>query len=361
MTIETVAQYRYPTVVDGAEAYRVRPFEAEDREAVLALDNGHREDRRAFFDWLPSNPFVEHVPIAVVERAGKERDGENDERVGENHEPVRDIVGALPFLAVPVRGGGQERVALVPGSLLADHGTDEAALGRRALDGAIDFYAAAAVGSRPPTDVDIVTGTEVDADAAGSVADPPAFVAVPSDFAAADGDGAVAEPDDAEQVDETSKSSATEAVRWDRIQRHGALLGQQIPLGGVLGAPISLAKRPIRNWRDSRAPFDTEQFTVMSHDWVPDATLSSCYECYEASMPASAHVALTEPFIDWWYRLPDGPPTTSCVAYRGNEVAAALVAERETVEGVLATWVIQDSGSETADFGRLSRSKIYSN
>ena len=341
MTLETAPKDPTPPTGDD-QPYRVRPFAAGDRDALSAL-TGWPDDRDAWLDWWAANPFVAHDPMAVVERVG----------AAEDHEAAaddRELVGALPFFAIPVRAGDEQRVTLVPGPIAVAPGEDTEELRRRALDGAIDYYAAAAVGERPPTDVDVVTGADVDV---AAIPDPPSFVAVPStsigDDQAKDeredegwqtDDEAretAAGESDSDEVDEpTREPGVSEAVRWDRIQRHGALLARRLPLGGAIGAPVSLLSRPIRRWRDGRASFDTDDFVVTCHDWVPDATMAAGYA---ASAPASTHVALTEPFLDWWYRRPGGPPTTSCVAYRGQEVAAALVAERETVDGVDAVTV----------------------
>ena len=336
MTLETAPKDPTPPTGDD-QPYRVRPFAAGDRTGLSAL-TGWPDDRDAWLDWWEGNPFVAHDPMAVVEHV--EADGD------------RELVGALPFFAIPVRAGDEQRVTLVPGPIAVAPGEETEELRRRALDGAIDYYAAAAVGERPPTDVDVVTGADVDV---AAIPDPPSFVAVPStsttndgaehdaansdasETDVLDGDDAAPGPSASDDADEpTREPGVSEAVRWDRIQRHGALLGRRLPLGGVLGAPVSLLSRPIRRWRDGRASFDTDDFVVMCHGWVPDATMAAGYA---ASAPASTHVALTEPFLDWWYRRPGGPPTTSCVAYRGQEVAAGLVAERETVDGVDAVTV----------------------
>lgn len=74
----------------GRERYAVRPFEAADRDAYLALYEtvfgGRPAD--AWFDWkYASNPYADHVPIVVAERDGS-------------------LVGARSFLALALRTPG---------------------------------------------------------------------------------------------------------------------------------------------------------------------------------------------------------------------------------------------------------------
>lgn len=76
--------------------YRIRTYEAADREAVLGLYDETFGDRSGeWFDWrYADNPFLDGVPIVVAERDG-------------------EVVAARPSLPVPLSVGGERVLAVM--------------------------------------------------------------------------------------------------------------------------------------------------------------------------------------------------------------------------------------------------------
>lgn len=286
---------------DDRGRYTVRPFHPDDESAVLDLGGGNLApvERREWFEWIAhENPYVEHVPMAIVEEAG-------------------DVVAALPLWAFRIRAGESEGLAFGCGEPVVALGHDADDLAARAAAGAIDYYVAAALDERPPTGVDVVTGPAVDARAAA--ADIHEFPAMFFGHGSAE-TGAVDE-----RVPWTKRSERADDYR---IQRHGAFVATRIPgpPGRALGAGISAVTGRVRRARDRRASFETGPYTVMGHHGVPDATLAACFE---ASTPPDAHVVYDRAFYEWWYSRPGIEDVRTYVVYRGSEVAAGLVAHRE--------------------------------
>lgn len=290
--------------------YTVRPFRPEDEEAIRHIGGGNLApmERGEWFEWVArENPYVEDVPMAIVEQAD-------------------EVVAALPLLAVRIRAGDREALAFGCGEPVVALGHDEEELATRAITGAIDYYVAAALSERPPMDVDVVTSPDVDERAAAADVDEfPAMF-----FGVGTGESGVV----AERV---PWSKRAERAADYRVQRHGAFVANRIPgpPGRMIGAGISAITTRVRRWRDGRASasFDTGPYTVMRHRGVPDATLEACFE---RSTPPDAHVVYDQAFYDWWYSRPDVERVTSYVVYRGSEVAAGLVThhERDAENGI---------------------------
>lgn len=301
--------------------YTVRPFREDDEEEVLALGGGELApmERREWFEWaVHENPYVDHVPVSIVEQAG-------------------NIVAALPLLAFRVRDRTGDGLAFGCGDPITAVGRDEDELIPRAITGAIDYYVAAALDERPPMDVDVVTSPEVDERAAATDIDefPALFFAVGPEES-----GLVSEG-----VPWTRRAERAEDYR---VQRHGAFVANRIPgpPGRWLGAGISAVTSRVRRARDRRASFDTAPYTVMRHHGVPDATLEACFE---ESLPPDAHVVYDQAFYDWWYSRPSIEGVTSYVVYRGSEVVAGLVTHRDTDDDGIETLHIDNVVPVTGD------------
>lgn len=312
----------------------VRPYEPDDEDAVRDLAERHRTDGRAWFEWYRTNPYLDHVPIAIVEQPA----GANEDTDGEP-----EIVAALPFAAVRVRAGEDDAVATSPQELWTARTVDDEEVDpvrQRAIAGARDYYAAATVNDRPPADVDVVTAPAVDASATATFETTPAFFFTHDASDEADADEAPEDDtNDGEGNDEAGTDDATiddeshgfwepRSTResFHRIQDHGALLGQRLgPIGRILGTPIGAVARRVRTWRDGRVDVDTDPYVVNRHREVPSATLAACYR---SNRPASAHVAFDESFYRWWFARPDRGTLTTYVVHRHSDVAAGIVVER---------------------------------
>ncbi|WP_435153733.1 GNAT family N-acetyltransferase [Haladaptatus sp. DFWS20] len=108
----------------AGDGYAVRWFEESDLSGFLSLDNAvfqrHRNDR--WFRWkFVDNPYVDHVPVFVVEK---------DE----------EIVGARPFLAFRMRAGSETVLALQPADTMVHPEHRRRGLFTRMTQHAIDHY-----------------------------------------------------------------------------------------------------------------------------------------------------------------------------------------------------------------------------
>lgn len=293
----------------------VRPYEPPAGDVV----GGRHGDRREWFEWYRANPYVDHVPVAVVERPV----GGTATATAEDVDPdvETEIVAALPFAVVRVRAADEEALAMAPGELWTGrgHGEDAEELRRRALEGAVDYYATADFESTPAffvTDAAPEPATEDEDDG--------------NDEEAMGSD----EEDDeiGDEFDDFWEPREREET-FHRIQDHGALLGQRLPgpIGRALGAPIRVVARRIRRWRDGRVDFDTDRYVTMRHEGVPAATMAACYR---SRLPSGTHVVFDGEFYRWWAARPDSGDLTTVVVYEGSDVAAAMVVERTDSDGV---------------------------
>lgn len=312
-----------------ADDANVRPYEPPAGDVV----GGRHDDRREWFEWYRANPYVDHVPVAVVERPvggtaatpddGDEPGAEATESVAESAET--EVVAALPFAAVRVRADDETALAMSPGELWTKRGheDDAEALRRRALEGAVDYYATADFASTPAFFFTGAVPEPAEDDGEDDTDDEPDVIA----------EGIETDSDEDESTDDTFWEPREPEETYHRIHDHGALLGQRMPsiLGRLLGTPISAVSRRVRRWRDGRVDFDTGRYVVMDQDGVPAATLAACYR---SRVPSGTHAVFDEEFYRWWAARPDVGDLTTVVVYAGGDVAAVIVVERDEIDGV---------------------------
>lgn len=107
------------------DGYVVRWFEERDLSGFLSLDRvvfGRRRSERWFRWKYVDNPYVDHVPVFVVEKDG-------------------EIVGARPFLAFRMRAGSETVLALQPADTMVHPEHRRKGLFTRMTKHAIDHYA----------------------------------------------------------------------------------------------------------------------------------------------------------------------------------------------------------------------------
>ncbi|MFO7833009.1 MAG: GNAT family N-acetyltransferase [Halohasta sp.] len=112
---------RGATVADG---YRIRPFEPADLDGFLRLDSRvwDRTRSREWFGWkYADNPYVDHTPVFVTEHDG-------------------EIVGARPFLAMPLRVGDRSVLAFQPADTMVDPDHRREGIFRRMTTHALAAY-----------------------------------------------------------------------------------------------------------------------------------------------------------------------------------------------------------------------------
>lgn len=106
------------------DPYSVRPFESGDEAAVLELfrDVFDSDVGAEWFAWkYRENPYADHAPVVVAERDGT-------------------IVGARPFVALPMCVGGERVVALQPSDAMVHPDHRRRGLFTRMTRAALDRY-----------------------------------------------------------------------------------------------------------------------------------------------------------------------------------------------------------------------------
>lgn len=106
------------------DGYRVRPYEPSDLDGFLRLDSRVWDRTRtpAWFRWkYADNPYADHVPVFVAEYDG-------------------EIVGARPFLAIPLRIGDRSVVAYQPADTMVAPDHRRSGIFRRMTTHALSTY-----------------------------------------------------------------------------------------------------------------------------------------------------------------------------------------------------------------------------
>lgn len=253
--------------------YTIRPFETGDEQDFIDIFNEtwSAEKTTDWVDWrYHDNPYVDYVPMYVAEYEGS-------------------VVATRPYKAFSVRSGSAERLAFLGTDTMTLPDHRRQGLFRRMTEAAMDDFSTRPDGERP------------------------AFFFSHSNQYSRPG------------YEQMGMCYVSEQVRYNRIQRVGSYVADAVDgvPGRVAGAVANLVNSGYLRWRDARADFDTDRFTVERHGTVPADTLT---QCYEACRPAGVHVAFDRPFHEWHFAEPGNrPDATYVVHWDGHPFAGVVV------------------------------------
>ncbi|KTG11666.1 hypothetical protein AUR64_00295 [Haloprofundus marisrubri] len=258
--------------------YCVRGYETSDREGLLALDRTvwDRPRGREWFDWkYVENPYVDHVPIFVAERDG-------------------EIVGARPFLVLPIRGRQETGVAFQPADTMVHPDHRRRGLFTRMTTAALSYYADAGVDDGPDF-----------------------YFNFPNDMSRPG-------------YEKLGWKAAGRRTTFYRVQDPSAFVGTRLNEVGESFARLTtpVAKRYYRT-RD-RAVRTNRQFVVHRHRAVPVDRLA---ELYERSVPDQLHAARDAQFYRWRLASPLWERLTYVVEGDDGPLAALVARTRTTKDG----------------------------
>ncbi|WP_254839549.1 GNAT family N-acetyltransferase [Natronomonas marina] len=248
--------------------YLVRPYEAGDAAGVVDLLSTHQFggiDEAWFRRTYVENPYVDHVPLFVVESD----DG---------------IVGVRPFTAFRIRAGEATEVALLTRDTLIHPDHRRRGLFTAMTELALDHYETAE----------------------------PAFVFSHSNHRSFPG------------YRKMGWSSLGQRETYSRVQNPGPLVAKSTrdTVTRVLSPVASLFSRAHLAVRDrtSASPADV---TVTRHGTVPAETMASLYR---RRRPETPHVVRDEAFYRWRFGSTEWQPNTTFLARRDGEPLAGIVA-----------------------------------
>ena len=261
------------------DRYDVRRFESADLDGLRALDRAvwDRDRSAAWFRWkYVENPYVDHVPIFVVERDG-------------------EIVGARPFLAFRLRVGSDAVLALQPADTMVHPDHRRQGLFTRMTSRAIEFYEPRA---------------------------PRLFFNFPNEAALGG-----------------YRSLGWRAVgprrAHYRVQNPATFVESHVDgrAGDVLGALATPVAQ--QYYRVRRRRFDpADSITVERRDGADGALLASLYE---RDPPPELHAHRDREFYDWYLSSPAWTYATFVAHRHGSIVAALLARTRTTDDGIRVT------------------------
>ncbi|WP_227354489.1 GNAT family N-acetyltransferase [Haladaptatus salinisoli] len=261
----------------AGDAYVVRWFEDGDVSDFLALDRAvfQRERDERWFEWkYEDNPYVDHVPILVVE---------NED----------DIVGARPFIAFRLRAGAETVLALQPADTMVHPEHRRRGLFTRMTERAIDHYA-----NREPA----------------------FFFNFPNQRSRP---GYL----------KLGWQIVGDRVTYYRIQNPAAFFGGDGRIPSRLAELAVQLTGDVREFR--RTPADAAgEFSV---DRYPGTRASILAELYETRPPDGFHALRDETFYRWRFASPAWSRATYVASQGGQPVAGIVVRNRTTAEGVSVT------------------------
>ncbi|WP_101298068.1 GNAT family N-acetyltransferase [Halegenticoccus soli] len=264
------------------DSYVIRRYDPGDRDGVLALDRlvWGRPRGAEWFSWkYAENPYVDHVPVFVAERDG-------------------EIVGARPFLALPIRAGRRTALAFQPADTMVHPEHRRRGLFTRMTTSAIDHYADG---------------------------DPDFFFNFPNDLSRS---GYL----------KLGWREAGLRTTFYRIQNPQTLAPARM---GAAGRALARLASPVSNGycrACDRLSNSSRRFSVERHVDVPADVLASLYE---RRVPYQLH-ALREPrFYRWRFASPVWRRTTYVARRNGSPVAAVIARTRTTNAGVTVTQIAE--------------------
>ncbi|WP_224270655.1 GNAT family N-acetyltransferase [Haloprofundus salinisoli] len=260
--------------------YRIRGYEAGDGDGLLALDRTvwDRQRGREWFEWkYVENPYVDHVPIFVAERDG-------------------EIVGARPFLVLPLRGPDATGIAFQPADTMVHPDHRRRGLFTQMTTAALSYYADADDG-------------------------PDLYFNFPND---------ASRPG----YEKLGWRDAGRRTTFYRVQNPSSLVGTRLSEVGESVARLTtpVARRYYRN-RDRAARTD-RQFVVHRHRTLPVDRLAALYE---RSIPDRLHAHRDAAFYRWRMGSPLWGRLTYVVENDEGPLAALVARTRTTKDGVTIT------------------------
>ena len=285
------------TGTSGAE-YRVRRYDAADRDAVLGLYERILDTPSGpWFDWkFRDNPYAERVPIFVVERDG-------------------EVVGARPNFPLGVSVGGEPETAVLQVGAMVHPDHRRRGLFTRMVTDVYDHYAER---------------------------DPVTSIGFPNDDAKA----ALLALDAKLSLDH---SVVETFPTYYRVQNPSSMLGANGD-GGSLGTLARLATPAARGYLGTRDALarSSGDFDVRQHDEIPVEQLASLAETHR---PAGVHARRDEEFYRWRFDYP-AYDYTAYTASRGGSLVAGVVVGTRTRRGTTVanlTDVLPLTGCEKRD------------
>ncbi|WP_266077133.1 GNAT family N-acetyltransferase [Haladaptatus caseinilyticus] len=257
--------------------YTVRWYDESDLSGFLSLDNAvfrrHRNER--WFRWkYVDNPYVDHVPVFVVENDGK-------------------IVGARPFLAFQMRVGSETTLALQPADTMVHPEHRRQGLFTRMTRHAIDYY---------------------------EDGEPAFFFNFPNQRSRPGylklGWQIVGERETYYRIHDPSALFASEKGV------HSNLLDLSRPLAsGLHGIRRSGTKR-------------SGSYSITRHVGIRESVLT---DLYRGNPPGTVHALRDETFYQWRFASPAWERTTYVATRNDEPVAGVVVRTRTTSDGVTVT------------------------
>ncbi|MCO8244175.1 GNAT family N-acetyltransferase [Haladaptatus sp. AB643] len=256
------------------DEYVVRWYKPSDLSGFLSLDRAvfHRRRNEAWFRWkYVDNPYVDHVPVLVVEKDG-------------------EIVGARPFLAFRMRVGSGTVLALQPADTMVHPDHRRQGLFTRMTSHAIDHY---------------------------GDGEPAFFFNFPNQRSRP---GYL----------KLGWQIVGDRETYHRIQNPTAFLGDEDGVGsGFLDYVLPLTNDVHGLYRS--AVGDSEAFSIARRSGVEAGVLA---DLYATNPPEAIHALRDETFYRWRFSSPEWERTTYVASDSGDPVAGIVVRKRTTSDGV---------------------------
>lgn len=258
----------------GDDQYTIRQYESADLERLMALDRTVWDRRRSaeWFTWkYVDNPYLDHVPIFVVEHDG-------------------DVVGARPFLVFRLRAGPDTVLALQPSDTTVHPEHRRQGLFTRMTRHAIEYY---------------------------RQREPELFFNFPNDAALGG-------------YRKLGWERVAPRQAYYRVEDPGTFLESQVDgrIGQLLGSVSTPVTQQYYRLRSSLAP-GADGVSVEQRPGVDPALVASLYE---REPPAELHALRDREFYEWSLASPAWEYTTN-LARRDGEIVAALLSRTRTTDG----------------------------
>ena len=270
-----------PRGATAEDRYRIRPYEPSDLDGFLRLDSRVWDRTRtpAWFRWkYADNPYTDHVPVFVAEFDG-------------------EIVGARPFLAMPLHVGDQSVIAYQPSDTMVDPDHRRSGVFRRMTTRALSVY----------------RGGE-----------PALFFNFPNQHARPG------------YLDLGWRTVAPE-VTYYRVETPTQVRGD----GGLRQRAVGAARPMLRGYYAARQAISTppEGLSVREVDGAPIGRLAALHA---RRQPSTIHADRTERFLRWRLASPVWERRTYLVGDPpdGEAVAAVVARSRTTATGIRLTQVV---------------------
>lgn len=281
--------------VDEDGDYVIRPYEPSDAEGFLALSDLVWGDERSV-EWLrhhyETNPYLDGPPMIVADAGG-------------------EVVGARPFVAVPMRAGGEDVTAIYLGNVMVHPEHRRQGLFTRMTELAVETFA--------DRDARLFFNYANDKSAPGYRK---------LDF----------------------EAIGTGPEKQFRIQKPGAVLSDKLdlPAADHLGV---VANEAMDNYLSLRQPSDASRgWTVERQSGIPAELLASLYDTPTPAL----HTRREEALYRWLSSDPYWEYETYVASRAGGPSAAVVVRHRPQQDDV---WITDAVAPSTVDreaaFGAL--------